>query len=161
MYRPPSYPAEAFNDIISRSQALILSMPSPLPKIIMFGDFNFPDIDWTNLDLSCTYAIPIISLSDCLFLNQQVLEPTRMSNILDLLIFSPDDFVISIDVTDSLLSDHRIITVKTSILFCHTPHQSMNCSCNAFEPLDFKKAGWSGLCSSIKLVNWQVRLHDY
>ena len=56
MYRPPSCPAEAFNDIISRSQALILSMPSPLPNIIMLGDFNFPDIDWTKPDLSCTYA---------------------------------------------------------------------------------------------------------
>ena len=133
-------------------------MPSPLPNIIMLGDFNFPDIDWTKPDLSCTYAIPF-SLSDCFFLNQQVLEPTRKSNILDL-IFSPDDFVNSIDVTDSLLSDHRIITVKTSIPFCHTPHQSMNRSCNAFESLDFKKADWSGLCSSIKLVNWQVKLHD-
>ena len=96
MYRPPSCPAEAFNDIISRSQALILSMPSPLPNIIMLGDFNFPDIDWTKPDLSCTFAIPLLSLSDCFFLNQQVLEPTRKSNILDL-IFSPDDFVNSID----------------------------------------------------------------
>ena len=73
MYHPPSCPAEAFNDIISRSQALILSMPSPLPNIIMLGDFNFHDIDWTNPDLSCAYAIPLLSLSDCLFLNQQVL----------------------------------------------------------------------------------------
>ena len=56
MYRPPSCPAEAFNDIISRSQSLILSMPSPLPNIIMLGDFNFPDIDWTKPDLSCTYG---------------------------------------------------------------------------------------------------------
>ena len=119
MYRPPSCTAEAFNDIISRSQALILSMPSPLPIIIMLGDFNFPDIDWTKPDLSCTYAIPLLSLSDCFFLNQQVLEPTRKSNILGL-IFSPDDFVNSIGVTYSLLSDHRIITVKTSIPFCHT-----------------------------------------
>ena len=116
MYRPPSCPAEAFNDIKSRSQALILSMPSPLSTVIMLGYFNFPDIDWTNPDLSCTYAIPLVSLSDCLFLNQQVLEPTRKSNIFDLM-FSPDDFVNSIDVTDSLLSDHRIITVKTSISF--------------------------------------------
>ena len=97
----------------------------------------------------------------CLFLNQQVLEPTRKSNILLDLIFSPDDFVSSIDVPDSVLSDHRIITVKTSIPFCNSPPicQSMNCICNAFETLDFKKADGSGLCSSIKLVNWQVRLH--
>ena len=129
MYRPPSCPAEAFNDIISISQALILSIPSPLPNIIMHGDFNFPDIDWTNPDLGCTYAIPLLSLSDCLFLNQHVLEPTCKSNILDL-IFSPDDFVNSIDVTDSLLSDHCVITVKSSIPFGHTPQQSMNRSCN-------------------------------
>ena len=89
----------------------------------------------------------------------KVLEPTHKSDILDL-IFSPDDFVNSIDVTDSLLSDHCIITVKTSIPYCHTPHQPMNRSCNAFEPLNFKKADWPGLCSSIKLVNWQVRLHE-
>ena len=43
-----------------------------------------------------------------------VLEPTHKSNILDL-IFSPDDFVNSIDVTDSVLSDHHIITAKTSV----------------------------------------------
>ena len=159
MYRPPSCPAEAFNNIISRSQTLILSMPSPLPNIIMLGDFNFPGIDWTNPDLSCTYVIPFISLSDCLFLNQQVLEHTRKSNILHI-IFSLDDFVNSIDVTDSFLSDHCIITVETSIPFCHTPHQSMNRSCNDFESLDFKKAVWSGLCSSINLVNWQVRPYD-
>ena len=120
-------------------------MPSPLPNIIMLGDFNFPDIDWTNPDLSCPYDIPLISLSDCLVLNQQVLELN------------------SIDVTDSVLSDHRIITAKTSIPFCHSPPicQSMNSICNAFEPLHFKKANWSGLCSCIKLVIWQVRLHDY
>ena len=36
----------------------------------------------------------------------------------------------------------------------------MNRSCNAVGPLDFKKADWPGLCSSMKLVNWQVKLHD-
>ena len=111
----------------------------------MLGDFNFPDIDWTNLDMSCQYAISLISLSDCLFLNPQVLEPTRKSIILDL-IFSPGDFISSIDVTDSVISDHRIITTKTSIPFCHSPPicKSTNHISNAFEPLDFRKADWSG-----------------
>ena len=78
------------------------------------------------------------------------------------LIFSPDDFNNSIDVTDSVISDHRIITAKTTILFCHFPPicKSTNRICYAFEPLDFRKPDWSGLCSSIKLVNWQERLHD-
>ena len=45
---PPACPAKAFSDIMSRSQVLILSIPSPLPNVIMLGDFNFPDINWTN-----------------------------------------------------------------------------------------------------------------
>ena len=61
-----------------------------------------------------------------------------------------------------LIQFYRIITAKTSIPFSHSPpiSQSMNRICNAFGPLYFKKADWSGLCSSIKLDNWQVRLHD-
>ena len=161
MYCPPSCSAEDFNDIISRSQTFILSIPSPLSNIIMLGDFNYPDINWTNPDFNCSCAIPLFSLSDWLFLNQQVIVPTHKSNILDL-IFSPDDFINHIDVTDSVLPDHHIITAKTSVLFTHSPpiYQSMNRICNAFEPLYFKKADWSGLCSSIKLVNWQEKLHD-
>ena len=58
----------------------------------MLGDFNYLDIDWTNPDLSCPYHIPLISLSYCLFLNQQVLEATRKSNIFNI-IFSPADFI--------------------------------------------------------------------
>ena len=103
MYPPPSCPAEAFSDIISRRPALIISIPSPMSNVIILGDFNFSDINWTNLDMSSQYAIPLISLSDCLFLNQQFSEPNRKSSILDLM-FSPDYFINSIDVTDSVLS---------------------------------------------------------
>ena len=77
-------------------------MSSPLPNIIMLGDFNFPDINWLNPDYSCHDASPLILFSDLLFLNQQVSAPTRKSNILDL-IFSPDDFINCIYITDSVL----------------------------------------------------------
>ena len=36
----------------------------------------------------------------------------------------------------------------------------MNSTCNTFELLDFRKTDWSGLCASIKSVNWKVLLHD-
>ena len=61
---------EDFNDIISRSGAIILSISSPLPNIIMLGDFNFPDINWLNPDYNCSDDSPLISISDWLFLNQ-------------------------------------------------------------------------------------------
>ena len=72
-----------------------------MSNVIILGDFNFSDVNWTNPDMSSQYAIPLISLSDCLFLNQQFSEPNRKSSIL---VFSPDYFINSIDVTDSVLS---------------------------------------------------------
>ena len=111
MYLPPTCSSEDFNDIISRSRAIILYMSSVLPSIIMLEDFNFPDIKWLNPDCNCPDASPLILLSDLLFLNQQVSSPTHKSNILDL-IFSPDDFINCIDITDFVISDHRIITSK-------------------------------------------------
>ena len=82
-------------------------------------------------------------------------SPTRKSNILDL-IFSPDDFKNCIDITDSVILDHRIFTAKTLIPISQSfpPCQTMNYTCNTFELLDFRKTDWSGLCTSIKSVNW-------
>ena len=50
-------------------------------------------------------AGPLIDLAGLLFLAQQVKEPTRKLNILDL-IFCPDDLVNYITTTDTFLSDH-------------------------------------------------------
>ena len=36
-------------------------MSSPLPNIIMLGDFHFPDINWSNPDSNCPDASPLIS----------------------------------------------------------------------------------------------------
>ena len=36
----------------------------------------------------------------------------------------------------------------------------MNTTCYTFEPLDFKKTDWSGMCALIKSVNWKALLHE-
>ena len=161
MYCPPNCLPEDFNDIISRSRAIILSMSSPLPNIIMPGDFNFPDINWLNPDYNCPDASPLILFSDCLFLNQQVSAPTRKSNILDL-IFSPDDFINCIDITDSVISGSSYYHCKNfkPNFSVFSPLSNYEFQCNTFELLDFRNTDWSGLCASIKSVNWKELLHD-
>ena len=57
--------------------------------------------------------------------NQQVLAPTRKSNILDL-IFSTDDFINCIDITDSVISATPLIPISHS----PPPCQTMNSTCN-------------------------------
>ena len=86
-----------------------------LSIVILLGDFNFPDIDWSCPDISYEAAAPLLSLSNSLLLNQQVDKPTRLSNTLDL-IFCPDELIKSISVADTYLSDHRILTTSTLVL---------------------------------------------
>ena len=55
---------------------------------LIFGDFNYPSIDWENLDAdnSSRYFLNLVTDS---FLTQHVASPTRGSNILDL-VFTTD-----------------------------------------------------------------------
>ena len=49
MYRPPNASTSAFNDIIKRSENTIRDLDSPLPEIVIMGNFNFPGVLWTLL----------------------------------------------------------------------------------------------------------------
>ena len=84
--------------------------------IIFLGDFNFPLINWSTPNSQCPLSSPLFHLSDHLFLSQQVAKPTRNSKILDL-IFSPNDLINSIDICDTFISDHRMLTVETPLVF--------------------------------------------
>ena len=107
IYRPPSCLDCDFIDVISRAEQYILTIPAPLPNIILLGDFNFPLINWSNPNSQCPLSSPLFHLSNHLFLSQQVAKHTRNSNILDL-IFSSNDLINSIDICDTFISDHRM-----------------------------------------------------
>ena len=142
-----------------------MALPSPLPNIIMLGEFNFPNIDWSCSTTSCPMAGPLIDLAGVLFLSQK--EPTRKIDILDP-IFCPDDLVNYITTTDTFLSDHQI-NVSTSIPVPQTipVAQSLNPSSNVFEKIDFNRADCSEKNSQIlhleELIcdsHTQEKLHD-
>ena len=76
IYRPPSCTTNEFNDIIVKVNQFIFSLSSPLPNIIILGDFNLPGVDWLSPNMS-SMTTPLVDLCDYLFLNQQVHKPTR------------------------------------------------------------------------------------
>jgi len=155
MYRPPVCPAHEFDDIIERAKSYYMSLSSPLPNIIMLGDFNFPDTNWSNPNPSCPSAGPLINLSNQFFLNQQVTEPTRKLNILDL-IFCSDNLLNTISISDTSLSDHRLIYSETCLPVPISPSkpQSKNPPVSIFDKLDFNKANWPNLALALKSINW-------
>lgn len=107
-YRPPDSSTESDNglfellDKVSRSRAVIM------------GDFNYPDLDWSNDDKT-DVSHPFV---DCLgrnFLYQHVTEPTRGKNYLDL-VLSTDNIVDEIQVCEPFeTSDHQIIRFEITV----------------------------------------------
>ena len=65
-------------------------------RVIIFGDFNFPDIDW-QLCTSGPHGKDFLDVvSDCFF-TQHVLFPTRGNNCLDLIFSSEDSMVRNVE----------------------------------------------------------------
>ena len=100
------------------------------------------------------------SICACLlFHNQQVNEPTRKHNILDLILFS-DELINSVIITDTFLSDHRIINVSTCIPIPKDIIQikSLNPASNIFERLNFNRCDWPQLAESLRNLDWAHEL---
>ena len=85
VYRPPSSSLSDFDDIITKTRELVLSLPAPLPNIILLGDLNMLQVIWDNSHAYNTSSELLIYLDTPLFLNHQVSTPTRKSNVLDLI----------------------------------------------------------------------------
>ena len=85
VYRPPSSPLSDFDDIIAETREFILSLPSPLPNIILLGDFILPEVIWDNPHAYNPSSELLIDIASLLFLSRQLSTPTRKSNVLDLI----------------------------------------------------------------------------
>ena len=57
----------------------------------------------------------LLNVTDSLFLEQHIHEPTRNDSILDL-VFSSSDLVSLISVHETAISDYNIIVANTSVL---------------------------------------------
>lgn len=112
-YRPPkSSPdfSRELNSILNK-----LSNKYPNARILLFGDFNFPNIDWTNLTSSAPNAKEANEFLDvCLNFNltQLISQPTRVTsdvaNILDLILTTDPGSLSSITYLNEI-SDHKVI----------------------------------------------------
>ena len=110
-YRPPNNSIEPLVDLSAS-----LDEFNDSAEIVLVSDFNLPDIDWTTnsvvreSDLNC-------KLKDILLdhlMSQQVLEPTRGRNILDLVITTNEGLIRNLQVGEPF-SDHNSIVFEVKI----------------------------------------------
>ncbi len=114
-YRPPN--SKDLADIRSFADNIFPSFE----KIIIVGDFNLPNISWTNSSYISvgTLGQEFCDTLDDYFMSQLCLLPTRESNILDLLITNQPEQVSFMGVCDpselGMSSDHKLIRFKYSM----------------------------------------------
>ena len=126
-------------------------------KIILTGDFNFPDIDW-NL----TAPLQPNSLSDYFCdtimnyfcLTQSIDTPTRGDAILDLVISNCPENLMDIDVCDSLgTSDHNIVNFNLAGNLSR-PYQAPKLV------YDYKNANWESFRNDLSSAPWDSILNE-
>lgn len=112
LYRPPDL-CDCFADEFCR---LLTDVCMRFPNyVIIFGDFNFPSINWDTLSVSASDKVAHAFLQACLdfHLTQLITEPTRstgsIANILDLILTNNPEAFSKIFHRNGV-SDHDIIT---------------------------------------------------
>ena len=160
IYRPPSSLNSDFEDIITRTTQCFNEMPTPMPNIVVVGDFNLPNFNWDDPNTDCLISKVMCPFIDSFFLKQIVTKPTRGSNILDL-VFCHDDLIDSIDIVKTSLSDHCILTINSFIpVVVNHSTSVINSPSSVMESLNFNKCDWELLITSLCDIDWSVLLAD-
>ena len=88
-------------------------------------------------------------------LSQYILEPTKLNNCLDLCLSNAPNLVTHVSVTDTPLSDHKLLEIFLS----HNPRRPdpsvlPNFSVSSFRSLDFYKADYDRINHLLDYVSW-------
>ena len=110
VYRSPAAAEEQTRSILQLIDEVVSKKPTHL---LIIGDFNFPEIDWTlqTSEGSCQEKLFLESFRNC-FLHQHVMKPThyralQRANILDLVMTSEESMIDEILYEDPIgKSDH-------------------------------------------------------
>ena len=115
-YRPPS--GTIANQLLYlKGLAIDLKRASSdTTQLVLAGDMNLADIEWTESNASSPLARDFLSLALELGLSQHVLDPTRRANILDLILSHPRELVFAVSVSPCFLpSDHHQVDFSVSV----------------------------------------------
>ena len=141
-YRPPLRIGQAD---IDRSMMEEISRGVNGATIIL-GDFNYPDINWTEGECQNANSRKFMEECESSFLVQMVGEPTREDKILDL-ILTNSELVSGVRVGENLGdSDHRIIRFNIQV-------SKQNKDNHILVP-NFNMADWNVIVDEINKINW-------
>ena len=130
-------------------------------ETVIFGDFNLPELDWSQQDcLFADYPPRVQSFVDVfisLGLTQWVTEATfwRSGNILDLILTSEEDRVGSVDVLPPYPSCGHL-----AIVFTYVFQFGVNCVGGGLARRDWFRGRYGMINNHLSAFDWQLEFHD-
>ena len=164
IYRPPNASLQSFKKLINFIENFIkLYNVNDNLQLLLFGDFNFPNILWGE-NLITEYVTPSqVCLKDLInkfFLSQYIHQNTRGSNILDLFLTNNPNFVQHVNVKDINYSDHCLVEIYTSFFPSNLGTYNPNSLSNIEKSqLDFSKINLN--TTNFKQVNLKLSKIDW
>ncbi len=122
-------------------------------EVLIFGDFNLPNVDWDLLTGGNKLEQMFVDCFQEGLLTQHVEFPTRYNpdNILDLILTTDEELVGSVTTGGKLgASDHVVLIAELSVE-TNKPETSE-------QVYDFKKANWEAIKEQMRDVDWQETL---
>jgi hypothetical protein len=126
--------------------------------MLLVGDFNYPDADWTRLSASSTISQTFMDTTLDNFLHQHVDKPTRYRendspSTIDLVFTNEDDMVEDIDYNSALgLSDHLTLLIKYN---CYWSQEKQTKKVKLYH-----KADYGSMKESLNQIDWPVVMED-
>ena len=162
VYRPPTCPVSKFTEVMEQLHQDIEGMGTPAPNIIMCGDFNLPIISWELDEIAGgagymrEQATRLLEFAMTHSLEQCVRGPTRVDNILDLFLVNNEEMVIETKIHDTIVSDHRLITVVI-VLPGRNMHPTTDRPLNDMNSLNFfhSSVDWDVICEKLDSISWR------
>ena len=147
-YRSPSANDEENDALLN----MIRSVAEKEKSLLLVGDFNYPRINWEELDVSGDGEAFLDIIEDN-FLCQHVTQATRGTNILDLVISSEEELVSKLSIGPSIGgSDHSSVEFLLNLELHGREQPSLG--------LDYRKADIAAISKELGGIDWNERFRE-
>ena len=123
-------------------------------RILVMGDFNYANIDWSELEAGGGNEEVFLDLINDLFLTQHVKQATRGNNILDLVLCSEIGMVSDLEVQCPVANcDHnRVVWTVLS--------DKGNTTANSLVIYDFNRRKYKEIMADLDSISWNELFTD-
>ena len=163
-----------FRQALDAIKDALTHLPTPIPDIVLSGDFNLPHAKWKDGPVlpgasreEKVMIQDLLNVTNEHFLFQNILEATRGGNTLDLCFINNPTFIHSYKCQETTMTDHLIIEAKTTFqrsIREDAEYRRAEDPCSSagiFSILNFlsDEVDWDRLDHELQLLDWESELH--